>query len=158
MYVYMCVYVCMYVCMYVCTYVHIFICMYAGPNPEALWAVCCFLLVPMPWLAMMGVFGILGLWKITFVTSSLCHSRSSVKSPVKVFESRENFCFTFLYGPMTFRKILVQTAKWSISPKITDLQNSGKSSWRPFSYVGSIFKCLQLIYSWKGNFIRINKN
>ena len=107
---------------------------------------------------MMGVFGILGLWKITFVTSSLCHSRSSVKSPVKVFEFRENFCFTFLYGPMNFRKILVQTAKWSISPKITDLQNSGKSSWRPFSYVGSIFKCLQLIYSWKGNFIRINKN
>ena len=26
----------------------------------------------------------------------------------------------------------------------------------PFSYVGSKFKCLQLMYYWKGSFIRTN--
>ena len=50
----------------------------------------------------------------------------------------------------------MQTTKWSTSPKIPDFQNGGKSPWRPFTYVASKFKCLQFIYHWKGNFIRIN--
>ena len=57
---------------------------------------------------------------------------------------------------MTSRKILVQITKSSTSLKIPNFQNGGKSSWRPISYVGSTFKCLQLIYRCKGNFIRIN--
>ena len=57
---------------------------------------------------------------------------------------------------MTSRKLLLQTTKWSTSSKIPDFQNGRKSSWRPFSYVLSKFKCLQLIYCWKRNFIRIN--
>ena len=57
---------------------------------------------------------------------------------------------------MNSRKILVQTTNWSTSPKIHDFQNARKSPWRPFSYVGFKFKCLQLTYRWKGNLIRIN--
>ena len=57
---------------------------------------------------------------------------------------------------MTSKEILVQTSKWSTSPKISDFQNGAESPWRPFSYVVSKFKCLQLIYHWKGNFIKIN--
>ena len=51
---------------------------------------------------------------------------------------------------------LSQTTKRSTSPKFSDFQNGKKSPWYPFSYVGSKFKCLQLIYRWKGNFILSN--
>ena len=81
---------------------------------------------------------------------------SVINSHKKFFESRKNSCFMFLYGPMTSRKILVQTTKSSTSPKISDFQNGKKSPWRPVTYVESKFKCLQLIYRLKGNFIRIN--
>ena len=47
---------------------------------------------------------------------------------------------------MTSRKILVQTTKWSTSPKIPDFQNGGKSASCSFSYAGTKFECLQLIY------------
>ena len=73
-----------------------------------------------------------------------------------MFESRKNSYFTFLCGHINSRKILVQITKWSTSIKITYCQNGGKSSWRSFSYVGSKFKYLQLIYRWKGNFVKIN--
>ena len=56
---------------------------------------------------------------------------------------------------MNFREILVETAKWSASSPILDFRNGGKSRWCPFSCAGSKFKCLQLIYCWKGNFIKI---
>ena len=46
-------------------------------------------------------------------------------------EYRKNSCFTFLYGPMIFRKILVQTTKWSTSLKIPNFQNGGISAWCP---------------------------
>ena len=49
------------------------------------------------------------------------------QSPVKIFEFGENFCFTFLYGPMNFRKILVHTTKSLTSPQIPDFQNCEKS-------------------------------
>ena len=51
---------------------------------------------------------------------------------------------------------LSQATKRSTSPKFLDFQNGIKSPWYPFSYVGSKFKCLQLIYRWKGNFILSN--
>ena len=51
---------------------------------------------------------------------------------------------------MNCRKILVRTTKWSTSPKIPDFQNGGKSPLDPFLYVESKFKCLQLVYRWKG--------
>ena len=51
---------------------------------------------------------------------------------------------------MNCRKIFVQTTKWSASPKIPDFQNGGKSPLDPFLYVGSKFKCLQLVYRLKG--------
>ena len=73
-----------------------------------------------------------------------------------VIESHKNSCFAFIYDPVTSRKFFAQTRKWSTSSKISDFQNGGKSPWHPFSYIGSKFKCLQLIYRWKGNFIRIN--
>ena len=57
---------------------------------------------------------------------------------------------------MTSRKILVQSAKWATSLKIPDFLNEGKTPWCPFLYVGSKFKCLQLIYLYKGNFVSIN--
>ena len=57
---------------------------------------------------------------------------------------------------MTSKKILVQSTKSTTDPKIHDFQNDGKSPWRPISYVGSKFKCLQLRYRCKRNFIRIN--
>ena len=57
---------------------------------------------------------------------------------------------------MTSRKILVLTVKWSTSSKIPDFRNGSKSPWFTFSYVGSKFKCLKLIYRWKRNFISIN--
>ena len=57
---------------------------------------------------------------------------------------------------MTSRKIWVQTTKSSTSTKISDFQNGGKSPRRPVSYAGSKSKRLELIYRWKGNFIRIN--
>ena len=57
---------------------------------------------------------------------------------------------------MPSRKILVQTTKWSTSPEIPDFQNGAKSPCCLFSYAGSKFKCLQIIYHWKGNFMRIN--
>ena len=66
------------------------------------------------------------------------------------------FCFTFLYGPMTSRKVLVQTTKWSTSPKIPDFLNGRKPPWRPYSYLGWKFKCQQFKYCWKGTFIMIN--
>ena len=94
------------------------------------------------------------------ITPLYIFSWNFTPSPViethKIFESRENSCFKFLYEPITSRKILVQTTQWSTSPKISDFQNDGKSPWCPFSYVGPKFKCLPLIYRWKGNFIRIN--
>ena len=34
---------------------------------------------------------------------------------------------------MTPRKILMQTTKWSNSPRALHFQNGGKSLWRPFS-------------------------
>ena len=46
------------------------------------------------------------------------YSPSPVTSPVKIFEFREIFCLTFLYGSMASRKILVQTTKLSTSLKI----------------------------------------
>ena len=57
---------------------------------------------------------------------------------------------------MTSRKILVQTTKSSSGPKFPNFQNGAKSLRRPISYVGSKFKCLQLVYRCKGNSIRIN--
>ena len=74
----------------------------------------------------------------------------------KKFRFRKSFCFAFLHGPMTSRKILVQTTKSPTSPKVPNFQNGRKPLWCPISSVGSKFKCLQLIYRWKGNFIRIN--
>lgn len=74
----------------------------------------------------------------------------------KIFESRESFRFMLLYSRMTSRKILMQTTKSSTGPKIHNFQNSWKTPWCSISYVGSKFKCVQLIYRWKGNFIRIN--
>ena len=55
---------------------------------------------------------------------------------------------------MTSRKILVQTTKWSTSSKIPNFQNGEKLPWCLFSYVGSKFKCLQLMYRWKGNCLK----
>ena len=77
------------------------------------------------------------------------------KGPVNIFESRENFCFTFLYGIMASGKTWVQTAKWSTSSKIPDFQNGGKSPRPPISKAKSKFKCLQFINHWKKNFDRI---
>ena len=73
-----------------------------------------------------------------------------------MFEPRENSCFLFLYGPMTSGKTLEQTTNWSTSLKIPYVRNGGKSPCSPFSYVGSKFKCMELIFCWKGNFIRIS--
>ena len=96
-------------------------------------------------------------WSITpLYIFSWNFTASPVIETHKIFESRENSCFKFLYEPITSRKILVQTTQWSTSPKISDFQNDGKSPWCPFSYVGPKFKCLPLIYRWKGNIIRIN--
>ena len=74
----------------------------------------------------------------------------------KMFDSRESFRFMLLYSPMTSRKVLMQTTKSPTGPKIHNFQNSWKTPWCSISYVGSKFKCVQLIYRWKGNFIRIN--
>ena len=74
----------------------------------------------------------------------------SSSSPVR------KFLFHVLIWPNGFQKNFGVNHKMSTSPIIPDFQNGGKSPWRPFSYVGSKFKCLQLIYCWKGNFIRIN--
>ena len=56
---------------------------------------------------------------------------------------------------MTSRKILVQTTKWSTSPKIPNFQNGVKSPWCLISYVGQNSNAYN-IYRCKGNFIRIN--
>ena len=62
----------------------------------------------------------------------------------------------YLFGPMTSRNILAQMAKWSTRPRFCDFQNGRKSLGCPFSYMGLKFKCLQIMYCWNGNFIRID--
>ena len=85
-----------------------------------------------------------------------------LNSPSPVTESRKNSCvqrkflFHVLIWTYDFQKNFGGNYKRSTSPKIHDFKKSGKSPWCQFSYVGSKFKCLQLVYRWERNFIRIN--
>lgn len=76
-----------------------------------------------------------------------------------MFGSRENFCFTFLYGIMTSKKTWMQTTKWSTCSKIPDFQNGEKSPRNPnleSAKVGAKVKFLQFIYLWEKNVVKIN--
>ena len=62
----------------------------------------------------------------------------------------------WLPWPWLPEKFWCKPQNGQLAPKCPNFQNGRKSSWLPFSYVGAKFKCLQLVYHSKGNFIRIS--
>ena len=79
------------------------------------------------------------------------YSPSPVTEYAKIFKFRENFCFMFLHRPIIPEKFLCKPQNGQLAPKLPIFTNDGKSPFCSFSNVGSKFKCLQLIYRWKGN-------
>ena len=101
-------------------------------------------------------------WHIRLLLKNLiyCYIKfpRAMNRPSPVIESCKNFWVqrTFLFHviiwPYDFRNNLVETSKWSTSPKIPDFRNGGKSPWRLILYVGSNVYNLYIV----GNFIRID--